>query len=59
MLTKKLQAILDEIVKKSFNSLRMNLLGPDRVNKAFVFSVSGNKYNPHTTLASAYLHAML
>ena len=57
MFTKQLQNILENIVRKSFNGFRFNLLGPDRVSKAFVFSLKGAKYDPGTTLGSAYLHA--
>lgn len=57
MLTKSLQGILDDIIRKTFNGFRLNLLGPDRVNKAFVLSLKGSKYNPHTSIGSAYLHA--
>ncbi len=57
MLTKSLQRILEEIIRKSFNGFRLNLLGPDRVNKAFVMSFKGSNYDPNTSLGSAYLHA--
>lgn len=57
MFTKSLQRILNEIIGKTFNSLRFNLLGPDRVSKAFVFSMRGSHYNPNTTIASAYINA--
>lgn len=57
MFTKSFQRIIEEIIGKTFNSLRFNLLGPDRVSKAFVFSMMGSKYNPNTTLSSVYLHA--
>ncbi len=57
MFTKSLQGILDEIIGKTFNSLRFNLLGPDRVSKAYVLSLSNKNYNPNTSLASAYLQA--
>jgi hypothetical protein len=55
--TKSLQGILNEIIGKTFNSLRFNLLGPDRVSKAYVLSLDGSKYNPSTTLAAAYMQA--
>lgn len=57
MLTKRLQALVEEIIRKSFNGFRLNLLGPDRVNKAFVLSLKGSKYDPNTSIGSAYLHA--
>lgn len=57
MLTKQLQSIVEEIVRKSFNRFRLNLLGPDRVNKAYVLAMRGSKYDPHTSIGSAYLHA--
>lgn len=59
MFNKTLQRIIDEIVGKTFNTLRFNLLGPDRVSKAFVLSLKGSTYDPHATLAGAYLQANL
>jgi len=57
MLTKKLQSIIEEIVRKSFNGFRLNLLGPDKINKAFVLSFKGSKYDPNTTVGAQYIHA--
>lgn len=57
MFTKSLQRILDEIIGKTFNNLRFNLLGPDRVSKAYVLSLRGSRYNPNTSIGSAYIHA--
>jgi len=56
-MTKTLQNLLEEIIRKTFNGFRLNLLGPDRINKAFVLSLKGSKYDPHTSIGSAYLHA--
>lgn len=56
-MTKSLQRILEEIIRRSFNGFRLNLLGPDRVNKAYVVSLRGSKYDPNTSLGSAYMHA--
>jgi hypothetical protein len=55
MLTKTLQKIIQDNIKKTFANLKLNLLGPDKISKAFVFSVK--KFDPMTTLASIYLHA--
>lgn len=55
MLSKIVQEIIENNVKKAFQNLRLNLLGPDKISKAVVFSIKN--FDPLTTLASAYLHA--
>lgn len=55
MMTQRLQKIVEKLIRRSFNSLRMNLLGPDAVPKSLLFSV--RDFNPQTTLVSNYLAA--
>lgn len=57
MLTKSLQRIINKIISKNFTSLRLNLLGPDRVSKSMLFSLKNINYDPKTSIGSAYLHA--
>ena len=59
MLNKTLQNIVDEIIGKAFNALRFNLLGPDRVSKAYVLSLRGSKYDFKTSIPGAYIEANL
>lgn len=55
MVSKELQEIVEEIIGKTFNVLRLNLLGPERVNKAYVFSFKD--YDPNASISSIYAHA--
>lgn len=54
-LSKLLQKIIQESVRKTFTDLRLNLLGPDRVSKAMTFSFK--RFDPATTIGSMYTHA--
>lgn len=55
MLTPALQKIIEDYVTKAFGSLRLNLIGPEALPKALVFSFK--TFDPKTTLASNYLAA--
>lgn len=55
LLSKILQKIIEDSVKKSFQSLRLNLLGPDYISKSIHFSFKN--FDPATTLGSMYSHA--
>lgn len=57
MLTKEIQELIEKIVKKAFTGFRLNLLGPEKVNKAFLFTLRGSDFDPKTTLTSTYLFA--
>jgi hypothetical protein len=52
-MTKKVQSFISEYIEKMFNGFRLNLLGPDKHQKGFMFSV--RKFDPKTTLAYHYL----
>jgi very-short-patch-repair endonuclease len=55
LLSKILQKIIEDSVKKSFQNLRLNLLGPDYISKAIHFSFKS--FDPATTIGSMYSHA--
>ena len=55
MLTKQLQKIIENNIKKTFSALRMHLLGPDKVSTQYLFSIK--KFDPSTTLSHIYAHA--
>lgn len=55
MLTQRLQNTIEKFIRRSFASLRMNLLGPDSVPKSLIFSL--RDFSPQTTLVSNYLAA--
>jgi hypothetical protein len=55
MFTKQLQKSIKDTVKKTFNNLRLRLLGPEHVSRALVFSL--RDFDPKTTLANLYTHA--
>lgn len=55
MYDKMVQKLIEQFVRKSFNSLRLHLIGPDAVPKSLTFSFK--TFDPQTTLASNYLSA--
>lgn len=55
MLTPELHKLIEEYILRAFTSLRLNLLGPEAVPKALIFSFKN--FDPKTTLASNYLAA--
>lgn len=56
MINSVIQEIIKQFVSKTFNSLRLNLLGPAAMEKKhFIFSYK--TFDPRTTLASQYLAA--
>lgn len=55
-LTDNIQALLKEYIKKSFDRLRFNLIGPGQLNKKITFSFAD--YNPKTTLSYNYINAV-
>lgn len=55
MFNKRLSKTVENFVKRSFNSLRLNLLGPAAVPKSLIFSYKD--FNPQTTMVSNYLAA--
>lgn len=55
MLTKQLQKIIEDNIRKTFSSLRMHLLGPDKVSRQYLFSIKN--FDPNTTLSHLYAHA--
>jgi len=56
MWTKALQKIIETFVRRQFDTLRLNLLGPESISaKAMVFSFE--KFDPSSTLTANYLQA--
>lgn len=56
MWTKALQKIIAQFVQKQFDTLRLNLLGPEAIS-AKTMSFSFEKFDPNSTLAANYLSA--
>ena len=58
MLTARLQQVIEQYIKRTFDILRVNLLGPDSVSaKSLIFSM--RNHDPKSTLAYNYLAANL
>jgi len=53
---KSTQDLALQILKEMFNNLRLNLLGPQFVNKNFPFKL--DNFDPSSTLGSLYTHAL-
>jgi hypothetical protein len=56
MWTQALQKVISSFVRKQFDNLRLNLLGPEYVS-AKTMTFSFEKFDPLTTLSANYLHA--
>lgn len=54
-MTKSLQRTIKDAISKTFGSLKLNLLGPNKVDRSMIFSVKN--FDPNNTLAAHYLEA--
>lgn len=53
----KVERSIENAVRALFQNLRLNLLGPEAIDKAFVFTLRDIKYDPTTTMDSLYYQA--
>lgn len=56
-MNKKIEDSIEKYVRDLFNGLRLNLLGNDFIDKAFVFSLKKIKYDPSTTMDNMFYTA--
>lgn len=56
-MNKEVQDGIKDAVKMMFQSLRLNLLGPQGIDKAYAFVLKDIKYDPQNTVTNMYLQA--